>query len=166
MSSEYRYRIEIPQRIWPHLARSKGAGPAHAGSDPCRSDRQPILSTKARSKRVPHPPARSAGEPRHSARVRDMRHDRPSLLSVRRQVQSQAFVRFAVAGCAAIRLSRSTDLRSGTNRPARLSGISPQRCSVNTDQRGLRRCYERNVVAPGGYSKSFFCNYGPSADLF
>jgi hypothetical protein len=162
LSSEYRYRIEIPP---PGPSASRAVQTLQ--SDPCRCDRQPILSTKARSTRVPHPPAHhgrrttSFSQPR-----RRVRHDRPSLLSVRPQVQSQAFVRFAVAGSAAIRLSRSTDLRSGTNRPARLSGICPWRSSVNTAQRGLHRCCSWNVVAPGRYSKTFFCLCRPLPELF
>jgi len=159
---EYRCRIEIP---------SCGPGAScavqHFQPDPCQRDRQPILSTKACSTRVPHPPApHQAGEPCDSTSRGDRRRGRPSLLTVRPQVQSQAFVRFAVAGSAAIRLSRSTDLRFGTNRPVRLSRVHPRRLSKNTTQRGLHRCSEVNVVARGRYSKTFFGLPRPLPDLF
>ena len=124
-----------------------------------RRFRQPSRSTKTRS---PTSGVHSPAGPNHSACQnqpnRLARRLRVTNCCVSLQAQYQAFVRFTVESSTALSYCAQFDLLLEPFTPAgsRFRELWPHPHRL-TGPATLDRCCGRNVVAPGEYSKGFFC---------
>ena len=157
------------QRSWPHRFPGAHAGaPNHGVVQFHVAD---FANHRVQQRRVPQPPAFTASrtksfslpKPAQASSMTASRDDscyfmlRKSSCCVSLQAQYQAFVRFAVESstASAIALNWTCVLEPFTRR-ALVSRTLASPVTL-TGPVTLDRCCERNVVAPGKYSKRFFC---------
>jgi hypothetical protein len=112
---------------------------------------------RVQQRRVPQQPTFVPAGPNHSARQSRPSSYCVSVSCVSLQAQYQAFVRFAVESSTAlaIALNWTCVLEPFTRRALVSRTLAFTR--TPTGPATLHRCCGRNVVAPGQYSKRFFC---------
>ena len=110
-----------------------------------------LANMRVQQRRVPQPPAFIAGVKSFTL------PKQAQLCCVSLQAQYQAFVRFAVESSTApaIALNSTCVLEPFTRRALVSRTLASPASSYGAST--LDRCCGRNVVAPGEYSKGFFC---------